>query len=137
MLLKHLLDIPAYGAEIAVLYVAVDIDYAPDVVLIDDGHLVAALYPCEISEDLRRGRRVCGWASGGAINGDIVEVLHGGHLVLRRLSDDVVVHVILPVEEEHWRELKASTERVEHAGGNISFGIAALCGLGAVDGYLK
>ena len=65
-------------------------------------------------------------------DGSVLEILRGLNSVLRCLGDQVVIHAILPVEEEHRRNLKTSTQRVQDAGGNIALGEAALSRLGAV-----
>jgi len=63
----------------------------------------------------------------------VLQVLRRIHLVLRGLRNDVVVDVIGQVEEEHRRDLKAATEGIQHTGGNVALGVAALQRLGAID----
>ena len=92
----------------------------------------------EVAQDLgiRRcsGRRS---AARSAVDGNVLEILHRVHLVLRRLRHDVVGHHVVPVEKEHGRDLKAAAQRVEHAGGNVLLGVPALRGLGAIHVHLK
>jgi hypothetical protein len=104
-------DVAADGAEVAILHGAVDIDDAADVVLRDDLHLGGALDGGEIAEDLRlAGRPSRGW---GCF--EIAERLHG----IAALRDEIVVHAVLLVEEEHRRDLHAAAQGVEHVVGDI------------------
>ena len=57
--------------------------------------------------------------------------------VLRRLLHQVVVHAVLPVQEERGRDLKTSAQRNQQAVGDIARRVAALRGFGAVDRDVK
>src|SRR5258708_11366566 len=60
---------------------------------------------------------------------DILQRLDG---ILRRLSNQVILHAVLPVQEEIWRSLKAAAQRDQQTIGDVARREPALCGLGAV-----
>ncbi len=101
-------------------------------------HLVPAAHGGQVTQNLRISRCACSRCTSCCpIDGDVLEVLHRVHLVLRRLRHNVVIHHVAPIEEEHGRHLEAAAQRIEHAGGNVLLRIPALRGLGAVYVYLK
>ena len=91
-------------SQVAVLHDGVNVHHAPDVVVIDHFHLVGALD----GRDIRQYR----WSvRGGGIDRCILKIAKRLNVVLRRLSYQVVAHAVLPVQEEHWRNLEASAQR--------------------------
>ena len=46
---------------------------------------------------------------------------------------EVVVHAVLPVQEEHRRGLEAAAQRIQHAARDVALGQPVLLRLGAVD----
>src|SRR5260370_7070854 len=113
------LHVATHAAEVAVLRCPVDIDHAAYVVVIDDGGLAATLHRSNIGKNLRT-------AFGASRDGDILDVLDRLDSVLRGLRNQVVVHTVLPVDEEVWRDLKASAHRVQHARTNVFFLVSCL-----------
>src|SRR6266852_8690354 len=61
---------------------------------------------------------------------DILQRLDG---ILRRLSNQVILDAVLPIQEEIWRSLKAAAQRDQQAIGDVARREAALHCLGAVD----
>jgi hypothetical protein len=56
---------------------------------------------------------------------------------LGRLCDQVVVHAILPVDEEHRRNLKAPAQTIEYTRSHLLLCIARLRRLGSIDRDVK
>src|SRR5580692_1121437 len=102
------LHVATHGAKVTILRCPVDIDHAADVVVIDDGDLAATLHRSNICKNLRA-------ALAASRDGDILHVLDRLDSVLRGLRNEVVVHAVLPVYEEVWRNLEAPAQRVQHA----------------------
>ena len=69
----------------------------------------------------------------GYIDRDIFEILDGLHPVLRRLRGHLIVHAVFPVQEEHWGNLKATAETIEHALAHIARSVSALLRFGPVN----
>ena len=69
----------------------------------------------------------------GRGNGRVRQILERSDSVLRRLSNEVVVHTILPVEEEHGGYLKTSAQGIQNAGDHTPLVQPALPGFRAID----
>ncbi len=124
------LYIAANRAKIAVLRRPVDIDHAAYVVVVDDSYLTTPLHRSNIRENLRIALRA-------ASDGDILNVLDRLDSVLRGLRNQVVVHAVLPVDEEHRRDLKAPAQRVQHTRSNVFFLVSRLQCFGPVHSYIE
>src|SRR5258707_1174399 len=121
------INVAADGAEVAVLYVGVDIEDAANVVVIDGFHFAGAVDGGDVSKD--------GGADGaGCGDGNVLQILQRLDGILGSLGDEVVAGAVLIVQEEHGGDLEAAAEGVEHAVGDVAFGEACLRGFGAVDG---
>ncbi len=120
------------------MHCAVNIDYAADVVVIDDRHFVIAIHGGDVGENfLGRHGRGSVHAGSAAIDGYILQILDGVHFVLGSLRDQVVVHAVLPIEKEHRRDLEAAGEAVQHTSGHVALSKSALRCLGPVDGDIE
>ena len=119
-------NIAACGSQIAVLDSSIDIDHTADIVVREDRHLVRPLHGSDISENLRIPWRPTS-------DGNILNVLYRLDSVLRGLGHQVVVHAVIPVDQEHRRNLKTSAQCVQRALSDLLFGIAGLGCLGPVD----
>ncbi len=124
------LHIARDGAEVAILHVGVDVEGAAGVVVADDGRLAGARDVGDVGQDL-------GQLGGGRGDGNVLDVAQGLDLVLRRLRDDAVENVVLVVEEVLGLKLGGAGEDVDGGAADVALGVAALEGLGAVDGDLE
>ncbi len=119
-------DVAADRAEVAPLHVGVDIDHAADVVVVDRRHLLRARDGGDVGQDRRPRSR-------GSGDRDVLQIVQRLDVVLRRLGRDVVVHAVLPVQEEQRRGLETAAQRVQHAARDVALGQTVLLRLGAVD----
>src|SRR5258708_4182966 len=124
------LHVATHAAEVAVLRCPVDIGHAAYVVVIDDGDLAATLHRSNIRKNLRT-------AFGASRDGNILDIRDRLDSVLRGLRNQVVVHAVLPVDEEVWRDLEAPAQRVQHARSNVFFLVSRLQCLGPVHVHIK
>src|SRR5260370_6774948 len=123
-------DLAAHGSQVAALDIGVDIDDAPDVVMIDDLHLVRTCNGSDIRENLgaRRSR---------SIERSVLEVFERLNRILWSLGNQIVAHTVLPIQKEHWRDLETAAERVQQAICHIALRVAALGCLSAVHGHIE
>src|SRR6185312_7316004 len=97
----------SYGAEIAVLHVGVEIERAANIVMRDQGSLSGTRKTGDIRKDLRLDRS-------GRGEWNVFKIVQRLRLVLRRARNDVVVHPVLMIEEDHWRQLRRSCKNIQH-----------------------
>ena len=91
--------------------------------------LYAAIDRCNIAEDLRLLAR--------AVDGDreVLKLLQVLYVILRRLHSDVVADMILRIEIERRRRLKAAAQAGQHIAGHVVLAVANLLCARAVDIY--
>ncbi len=123
-------DLATSRSQVAALNGGVNIDHAPDVVVVDHLHFVRPPDGSDVRENFR--------ARGGSrIEWGVLEVLQGLHRILRSLGYQVVADPVLVIQKKHRGNLKAAAERVQHAVGNVALGVATLDRLGAIHGHIE
>src|ERR1035438_3639192 len=97
-------DVAPNAVEIAALYRAINIDYAPDVVVRERFHLIAAGNRCHIGQDL-------GMDHPRSAHGNVLQISQRLNCVLWRLRHQAIVHAVFLVQKEDGRSLETSAER--------------------------
>src|ERR1035438_1388859 len=128
--LHDLRNVAPNAGEIATLHRTVNIHHAPDVVVRERFHLIAAVDRRHVGEYL--------WTNHSrSTDGNVLQIRQRLNCVLRRLRHKVIVHAVLLVQKEDGRGLETAAERNQQAGRDIALAEAALLGLGSVHRYVK
>jgi hypothetical protein len=82
---------------------AVNIDHAPDVIVVDHFHLIRPFDRSDVRENFRvRGGRRIEWG--------VLKVLQGLNRILRSLGHQVVADPVLEIQKKHRGDLEAAVE---------------------------
>ena len=96
-------DFAAYRSQVAALNGGVNIDHAPNVIVVDYFHFVCPFDGSDIRENFRP-------SGGRRVQRSVLEVFQGLNRILRSLGHQVVADAVLEIQKKHRRDLEAAAE---------------------------